>query len=319
VDAVSVDRELVAPEHLRTLQARRAGPGLRRFSLQALLYLGTAAGLIALEGIGQTGPRSPAHWLVLGVLVSVSALVQFGMFGMLHEACHKTALADPKLNRVAAWFAALAQPMSPTLMRAFHFAHHRNTHVLERDPELAGIAMMARWPRGLMVLANLTGLAVIIARVGWAVFAALVPARAQGAWEAALPFVEPERRRVIGWEARVLLGVHAGLIALAFTLLPGLRWVYLSLWLGHVMLAWYITCEHRGLDLGGEDVLARTRSLVTPAWVRWLIWNMPYHAEHHAWPAVPWYNLPALHEQVRTHLVHRVRPLDLHLGRVSRG
>ena len=36
--------------------------------------------------------------------------------------------------------------------------------------------------------------------------------------------------------------------------------------------------------------------------VRWLAWNMPYHAEHHAFPSVPFHKLPALHRHVQAHL-----------------
>lgn len=32
--------------------------------------------------------------------------------------------------------------------------------------------------------------------------------------------------------------------------------------------------------------------------VRLFAWNMPYHAEHHTHPAVPFYALPRLHERV---------------------
>jgi fatty acid desaturase len=115
----------------------------------------------------------------------------------------------------------------------------------------------------------------------------------------------------------VLLAIHAAAIVLASTIVPALWWVYVGMLLGHMFLSWYITCEHRGLPQEGS-VLERTRSLITPPWVRWLVWNMPYHAEHHAWPAVPWHALPELHRDVHTHLVHRERPLWLHLrgGRV---
>lgn len=30
-----------------------------------------------------------------------------------------------------------------------------------------------------------------------------------------------------------------------------------------------------------------------------LAWNMPYHSEHHAWPNVPFYLLPELHQQIK--------------------
>ena len=42
--------------------------------------------------------------------------------------------------------------------------------------------------------------------------------------------------------------------------------------------------------------------------VRALAWNRPYHAEHHAWPSVPFFRLPEL-----PGLTHP------HLKRVSRG
>jgi fatty acid desaturase len=29
--------------------------------------------------------------------------------------------------------------------------------------------------------------------------------------------------------------------------------------------------------------------------VRYLAWNMPFHAEHHSFPAVPFHALPRLH------------------------
>ena len=87
--------------------------------------------------------------------------------------------------------------------------------------------------------------------------------------------------------------------------------VYAALVVGHAILSFYITCEHRGLPTEGT-ILERTRSLQTPAWMRWLLWNMPYHAEHHGWPAVPFHALPKLHETVREHLVHRVSPAYLH-------
>ncbi|QMU57956.1 MAG: hypothetical protein GKR98_06935 [Boseongicola sp.] len=41
-------------------------------------------------------------------------------------------------------------------------------------------------------------------------------------------------------------------------------------------------------------------SNIGAAW--FLAWNMPYHAEHHAYPQVPFYKLPELHELTAEHL-----------------
>ena len=49
-------------------------------------------------------------------------------------------------------------------------------------------------------------------------------------------------------------------------------------------------------------MLANTRTTFTTGLVRRLAWNMPYHAEHHAYPAVPFHALPRFHALVRDHL-----------------
>ena len=52
--------------------------------------------------------------------------------------------------------------------------------------------------------------------------------------------------------------------------------------------------EHAGRPRTGA-VVAKTRSLRVPVPLRVLAWNMPYHAEHHAAPGVPFHALPRLH------------------------
>ena len=62
-----------------------------------------------------------------------------------------------------------------------------------------------------------------------------------------------------------------------------------------------VIIEHTGLPNEGS-ILARTRTMQTWPFFSWWLWNMNFHAEHHAWPAVPWYGLPALHREVAEHL-----------------
>lgn len=293
------DKRMVSIEALRDLHKRRNGPGLARILAQSIGYFAAGVALVLAE---QT-------WLVSTAFV-VSAVFQFSFFGMLHESCHFTAFSSRRLNLFAGWVAALAQPMSPALMRAFHYEHHRFTHQLDRDPELAQMPFMVRWPRHVMWLVTMTGVPFVAGRFGWALFAAVVPP--SRAWDKVLPFVRPAQRRAIAWEARGLALIHGGTMAVAVLWLPELWRVYAALVMGHALLSLYITCEHRGLSTEGT-ILERTRSLKTPSWLRWLLWNMPFHAEHHGWPAVPFHALPKLHATVREHLVHRVSPAYLHL------
>jgi fatty acid desaturase len=49
-------------------------------------------------------------------------------------------------------------------------------------------------------------------------------------------------------------------------------------------------------------MLANSRTTLTNAAVRFIAWNMPYHAEHHAFPSLPFHALPAAHRLLRDDL-----------------
>lgn len=87
---------------------------------------------------------------------------------------------------------------------------------------------------------------------------------------------------------------------------------------GHGLLSTYLVMEHNGLPHEG-NILERTRSIRTNKVVNYLLWNMPYHAEHHAYPAVPFHALPLLHEEIKEELVHKEDGLPmLHYEAVRR-
>ena len=53
-------------------------------------------------------------------------------------------------------------------------------------------------------------------------------------------------------------------------------------------------------------MLRNTRTTITNPAIRALAWNMPYHTEHHVYPAVPFHALPAAHQLIR----HRLSVVD---------
>jgi fatty acid desaturase len=60
-------------------------------------------------------------------------------------------------------------------------------------------------------------------------------------------------------------------------------------------LRFYGLAEHHG-RVASPLIYENTRTMTgTNAVYRKLAWNMPYHAQHHAWPAVPFYKLPEVH------------------------
>src|SRR5207245_1974774 len=75
--------------------------------------------------------------------------------------------------------------------------------------------------------------------------------------------------------------------------------VWIVPWIvGQVFLRPYLLAEHTACA-STRDCLENTRTTLTLPLVRLFAWNMPYHAEHHAYPAIPFHALPRLHERVR--------------------
>jgi fatty acid desaturase len=60
-----------------------------------------------------------------------------------------------------------------------------------------------------------------------------------------------------------------------------------------------LICEHSAVP-GSGAAYAITRTTLARRWERWLIVprNIHYHIEHHWYPSVPFYNLPALHAEL---------------------
>jgi fatty acid desaturase len=48
--------------------------------------------------------------------------------------------------------------------------------------------------------------------------------------------------------------------------------------------------------------LTNTRTTLSNAVVRLLMWNMPYHAEHHLYPSIPCHRLADAHAVLRDRL-----------------
>ena len=74
--------------------------------------------------------------------------------------------------------------------------------------------------------------------------------------------------------------------------------------IGAPFLRAYLLAEHAGCDEVDGNMLANTRTLLTTAPVRLIAWNMPYHTEHHSFPAVPFHALPRLHRVMKDDIRH---------------
>ena len=266
-------------------------PEERRSALQdrsdraGLLHLASHFGAIALSSayIALQGP----FW---GLLLPVQGVLIVFLFTLSHECTHTTPFRTPWLNDLVGHLVALPLMLPFTWFRYFHFAHHRFTNDPERDPELA------EGPR------PETPVALALYLTGWGYWRGMTQvlwANAFGVIDA--PYLPERRHRAMRLEARVMLGLYA-LVVLSLFASPLACWLWIiPVLIGQPVLRLYLLAEH-GCCPPVANMLENSRTTFTNRLVRWLAWNMPYHAEHHSFPNVPFHQLPALHREIATHL-----------------
>jgi fatty acid desaturase len=293
MDDILSHSERVPRDALRRLMVRGDGPGLAHVlaSLGLLVTSGAAAAILA------------AHddpWWPAATLACALAVVSF--FPALHESAHGTAFATPWLGRATTWFASLMMLQAPSFFREFHWEHHRQTQDRARDPEIAlGGGLLGGWPKNpLLYLALVAGQGLMLGKLMFTVACALLPS---AIWRRLFPWIRDSHARAVAWESRLVLALLAAAAAAGLAYLPGFAAVLLAWPVAHVLLGFYLMPEHTGLPTDGSQ-LHRTRTMATTPAVRWWMWNMPYHGEHHAYPAVPFHALPQLHALLAPELEH---------------
>jgi fatty acid desaturase len=134
------------------------------------------------------------------------------------------------------------------------------------------------------------------------------------------PFVAEGKRKAIVREARILWAVYAALLAASLIFESGAALIYwiVPAMLGQPFLRMYLLAEHTGCATN-DDPYANTRTTYTNGFVRALTWQMPFHVEHHAFPAVPFHALRQVNELVRSRIdVSSPGYLAVHTGLIRR-
>jgi fatty acid desaturase len=264
-------------QELHALTARSDGPALLRAAWHLGVLAATGTLVWRFRGTPWVVPLIVAHGYVLAFV-----------FCAFHEAAHRTAFRTRWLNTVVGTLAGVLILWPYRNYRVFHWEHHRHTQDPDRDPELY-FAKPASPGAYLFVL---TGIPNLQRRLGDIL--RLARGRADRPWMA------PSDRRSLIVEARAYLAVYAAVAVgsvLTGSPMAPIVWL-LPLCVGQAFLRPYLLAEHTGCAFTG-DCLENTRTTISVALVRLFAWNMPYHAEHHAYPAVPFHALPRLHRQVR--------------------
>jgi fatty acid desaturase len=278
------DSALIDRRTLAELNALRDGPAALRL-LSHLLII--SAGALAWAQQLWPLPLRLAGLLLCGIGLATC-------FAGLHECSHRTAFRSRPVNDAAAWLLGLLSFYNATAYRRYHQWHHRYTHQPGLDPELDD-------PQPISLSAYLLELS------GWNWWCGKLSGYGRLLWgdlsEVAYLNAEliPTVRRSVWLQWSVY-------VALALLSLIGgngfLLWFWiLPLALGQPLLRFLLLAEHSGCAFSA-DGLRNTRTTLTIAPVRWLMWNMPFHAEHHLYPSIPFHALPRAHSHIGPHLQH---------------
>lgn len=269
---------------LKRLYARSDWAGLKQTA--AHLALLVAGGWLVLETRGT--------WWVLPALLLQGILVN-ALFGAMHESVHYGSFKTRRFADLLAFFSGAAILNNAGFYRHYHMAHHRYTQDPLRDPELVTSGTPRTWGA---YLYRVSAIPFFILRTRDILlfpfgFRGDVTYIHENAW--------PEARRWGRW----LLAFYAVLLAGSLLLRTDvLLWVWLiPLAVGAPLLRLYLLCEHT-LCPNSDDGFANTRTTLCNPLLRFIMWNLPYHAEHHLLPNIAFHHLPEAHQHLRPHLKH---------------
>jgi fatty acid desaturase len=271
-------------------------------TLKELNTRSTAKGLLQLA----------AHFLILGVsgyvwginngqnwAIAIPALAIYGfglaaMFAPLHECSHRTAFSNNALNDAVCWLAGVLSFYNSAFFRRYHKWHHRYVQDPAKDPELSD-----------PIPQTMGDYLITISGLPWWWGKLKTHTRVAMGQLERYPFIPESARVEVIRSTRLQLVVYA--IAILFSAIARQPWFLLywllPLFIGQPILRFILLAEHTGCSQD-RNPFTNTRSTITLFPLRFLMWNMPFHAEHHLYPSIPFYRLAIAHQQLKQHFTH---------------
>ena len=292
--SLAVEQGLAEAEWFRPpLDADRLRELQQRNNHRAAVDTAVWLGLLALFGVAAW--RSLGSWWAVPAFAAYGALYGGAGDSRWHECGHGTAFRSRWLNDIVYYLASFMLLRQPTLWRWSHVRHHTDTIVVGRDPEII-------FPRPASPLAVVLKF-VPVAGVPQAVWRTLKHA-ADRIDDDARDFIPEDELPKLKWESRAYIAILASVTAwsVAVGSVVPLLYIGLPTVYGAWLMLFFAVTQHSGLR---EDVLdhrLNTRTVYMNPLFRFLYSNMNYHVEHHIYPTVPYYALPALHADLKPHL-----------------
>jgi fatty acid desaturase len=263
----------------------------KRSDRPGLVFLAKWAVSLLLTGYAvQLAMGTAWIWLAMFVHGSVIGLPSYAVS---HESAHGTAFRTRWLNELVFWMTSLIYMEEPLYRRYTHTGHHTYTLFEGRDSQLPTLPVTLRvW------LLEVSGLALT-----WLHLLALLRlafGRYSGPMQEVISQNELPRTRRNAW---IFIGIYTAIgVAIAFGVDLLLWYLVIPVFLGQVTVVAFGLVQHVEMAKNSASIIDSTRSFRTNPLVSFLYLNMEHHVEHHLYPQVPFYSLPALNQALSTQL-----------------
>ena len=226
-------------------------------------------------------------------LYAYSVLYSTGSQSREHETGHGTAFKTKKYNQF--FFEVTSfMVLRETFLRAkSHDIHHKHTILTDKDPEIVTPAP----PNTLSLFLNLFMIERAIKGLFELTIHALNRVTPKDIKNGRTKLPEGALFKARLW---ILILLSTVVLSIYFSSwLPVLLIGPLPMMFGGTLRHLFALSQHVGLAQNVYDHRMNTRTIYLGPILGFLYMNMQYHLEHHLYPNVHYYNLPALHEAIK--------------------
>ena len=272
----------VSRKRMKQLMRRNDAIVWRHYALWIALLAGSGA--LAFLSIGAW--HAVPAFLVYGLLYGSCAESRF------HECLHGTPFRSRAVNAFVLVVLGFMSFKNPHVWRWSHTRHHTETIIVGRDPEISYPRPPDVWGMILNIFHLKAGLTEVL-RTFRQGFGRLSDEEKQYVPESEWSRAILHARLQVGAVAALVTGsaVLGSILPLLFVGLP----TFYGSWLHSALAA----TQHAGLAEDIPDHRLNTRTMYLNPVLSFIYSNMNYHVEHHMFPMVPFYALPALHNEIR--------------------
>ena len=282
-------RPVVDREKIRELSFPRSWPGIKYVALYFLALFAT--GCLAYRAWAASSKLAILWFWLYGTIYAFSGAYD-------HEARHRTLFKQRVLNDVFGHIFAFMTNFEPVRWRWTHTLHHAYTlstvEPLDFEIQVARPSKLLQFFLGFVPFGPLLWLhQSYLAETFLNALGVITPVIAQ--------CVPPHEQWRVLRSSRVHMSIWCGFIGASVYFRSWLPALYFMLptFYGNTLFALCGLAQHAGLPFDVRDHRLNTRTVILNPVLSWLYVKLEYHQEHHMFPMIPWYNLPALHELIK--------------------